>query len=123
VAGAAIALVQANQRHRSEVQGLKSQLVASRANLGQTQSERESLRVALSDTHSRLTEAETALARANGNVKRLRRAYGGLYSDYQRLYNLASVLVGAQAYQYRSTYDPIYCSSYSIGSYTYTNCY
>ena len=126
--GAALAWV--NQQHRSEVEALKAEIAEVGTRVSAAQAEAESLRgdlvqsqTRLVQSQGRLANATTALTRADANVKRLRRAYDGLYSDYRRLSTLAAILGGSQGYHYQSSYNPISCTTNTIGSYTYTSCY
>jgi len=120
---ATAALAEARRQHQTEIQELQGEVSASQESLEKLQGELQTLRSDLSDSEDRVAEAATALNRSNANVRRFRDAYDNLLSDYERLYTFASVLVAGGGYQAQSSYDPIFCSSRTIGSYTYTDCY
>jgi hypothetical protein len=65
------------------------------------------------------------LATASHDAQTVQQRYTKLLHDYEGLLSLAKIMAAylntpAPSYP---VYTPINCTSYTIGSYTYTNCY
>jgi len=105
--------------YRSDAENLRSERDGLQAQLDQARALNQSLQ-------NRLDTAGVVLQRANSQVISLKRRYNGLLSDFQRTINTFRLYVTSLGYSsptYTPSYDYISCTSSSIGSYVYTDCY